>query len=117
MAVNPPDMDDRTEKLVEDIKRIMKNAGDWERKRTSIPGIFLVRMPDKEFRVMLMFSPIDEAGNPRKRRGLFFGVMDTVEAARRAFPDERLDALVAAVQKINGSPGRRPAGDEDVFQV
>ncbi len=110
-------MDDRTEKLAEDIKKVMENAGDWERKRTSIPGIFLVRMPDKEFRVMLMFSPIDEAGNPRKRRGLFFGVMETVEAARRAFRDERLDALVTAVQKINGSLGRRPSGDEEVFQV
>ncbi len=117
MAVNRLDMDDRTEKLAEDIKRTMKNAGDWERKRTSIPGIFIVRMPDKEFRVMLMFSPIDEAGNPRKRRGLFFGVMDTVEAARKAFPDERLDALVAAVQKINGSPGPKRASDGDVFEV
>lgn len=94
----------------------MEHAEDWETKKTSIPGIFLVKMP-KELRVMLMFNPLDEQGNPRKRKGFYFGDMATVEAARQAFPDPKLNDLIAAIEKINGAVARRAPDEEDVFQV
>ena len=110
-------MADKVAKLTEDLRKAMEHAEDWERRKTSIPGIFLVKMPDKDLRVMLMFNPPDDTGNPRKKKGLFFDDADTVEAAREAFPDERLDDLLAAVEKLNVASGKRPADDGDVFQV
>ncbi len=110
-------MPDKASKLVEEIKRTMEHAEDWEKKKTSIPGIFLVKMPDRELRVMLMFNPLDEQGVPTKRKGFYFGSAETVQAARAAFPDPRLDDLVSAVEKLNGASGRKRPSDEDVFEV
>jgi hypothetical protein len=110
-------MSERVASLVEDIKSKMKGVEEWTRKKTSIPGIFLIRMPGKGLRVMLMFSPIDEVGNPRKRRGLFFSDAETLRQARRSFPDERLDALIAAVQQVNGPATGDTNAAEDVLEV
>jgi len=110
-------MVDKVAKLAEDVRTRMENAGEWEKVPTSIPGIFMVHMPDKELRVMLMFNPTDDAGNPTKRKGFYFGDPGTVEAARKAFTDGRLDDLLAALSTVNGAPQRRPAEDRDVFQV
>ena|SRR2546428_12870686 len=109
-------MADKIAKLAEEMKKAMEHAEDWERKKTSIPGIFLVKMP-KELRVMLLFNPPDDVGNPRKKKGLFFDDAETIEAARKAFPDPRLDDLILAIQKLNASVGRKPPEDADVFQV
>jgi len=109
-------MANKPEMIAEGIKKTMEHAIDWEKRKTSIPGIFLVRMPDKRFRVMLSFNPLDPAGAPRKRKGWFFADMDTVRAARQVFPDKRLDMLVAAVEKVN-LESKRKGEDEDIFQV
>ncbi|HLB67102.1 MAG TPA: hypothetical protein VJN63_01275 [Thermoplasmata archaeon] len=111
------DVVDKVTKLAEDIRTRMERAEDWEKVPTSIPGIFMVHMPDKELRVMLMFNPTDETGNPTKRKGFYFGDPGTVEAARKAFTDGRLEDLLAALSSVNGAPQRRPAGDRDVFQI
>lgn len=110
-------MSEKVARLVEEIKSMMEGATDWTRRKTTIPGIFLVRAPGKQLRVMLMFSPTDQAGNPRKRRGLFFSDLETVLEARRAFPDERLDALVAAVQKVNGPTAKSVGGEGEVLEI
>jgi len=110
-------MPEKVARLFEDIKSMMKDASEWTRRKTTIPGIFVVRMPGTKLRVMLLFSPTDEAGNPRKRGGLFFADMDTVQQARRAFPDERLDALIAAVQQVNGPRSRDSQGEGEVLEI
>ncbi len=110
-------MPEKVDQLVENIQSMMKGAGDWERRKTSIPGMFIVRMPGKKLRVMLMFCPIDENGTPLKRKGLYFAEIDTVQQARRAFPDERLDALVAAVQQVNGPSSKGDGGMGEVLEL
>lgn len=110
-------MVDKVAKLTEEIKSRMERAGDWEKVATSIPGIFMVRMPDKPFRVMLMFNPTDETGSPTKRKGFYFGDAATVDAARVAFADVRLGDLVAAVSRVSGTPRPREPEERDVFQV
>lgn len=110
-------MPDKTAKMAEDLQKAMVHADDWEKRKTSIPGIFLVKMPDKELRVRLEFNPPDDAGNPTKRKGLYFDDAETVQAARKAFSDGRLEDLVTAVQKLNGTTKRKPAGDEEVFEI
>ena len=110
-------MPSKSEQLAENIKKAMEHADDWEKKKTSIPGIFLVRMPEKDLRVMLMFNPPDDDGNPTKKKGMYFADLETVEAGKRAFPNPNLPALVEAVAKINERSGRKPSDGSDVFEV
>lgn len=110
-------MDERVKKVELDIRKIMKNAREWEMKKTSIPGIFLVRLPSKEFRVKLVFNPIDEAGNPRKRKGFYFGDIETVKSARAAFLDDRLESLVTAIESITGETTKKGPGEEEMLNL
>jgi hypothetical protein len=113
-------MSEKSAELTNSIEKMLSHAAEWEKKKTSIPGIFLVRLPGDKLRVMLEFNPPDGAGNPSKRKGLYFGDRTTVEAARKAFPDPRLDDLIEAVEALSK---KAPAGkvgkgaDEEVFEV
>ncbi len=110
-------MSSKVDQLAEGIRKAMENADDWEKKRTSIAGIFLVRMPEKDLRVMLMFNPPDSEGNPTRKKGLFFADKETVDAARVAFPNPSLNALVEAVEKVNERAGKKPSDESEVFEV
>ncbi len=110
-------MPKKVDKLVSDIKRLMEHAEDWEKKRTSIPGLWLVKMPDKSLRVMLMFNPPDMEGNPTRKKSWWFADSEIVGSVRTAFGDKRLDDVVAAVEKVNGESGKKPPEEGDVFEV
>ncbi len=113
-------MSEKAADLAASIEKTLSNAPEWEKKKTSIPGIFLVRLPGDKLRVMLEFNPPDSAGNPSKRKGLYFGDRATLEAARKAFPAARLDDLVAAVGSLSqrAPEGRGVKGSGDaVFEV
>ena len=105
--------DDKVERLAQDIKGKLSRAREWDKKKTNIPGIYLARLPGKDFRVILQFFPSDENGTPILRKGLFFKSSEALKAARSSFTDEGLDALVTAVEKINEAANRGGKGDDD----
>lgn len=103
--------------LAASIKESMETASEWEKKRTSVPGIFLVRLPGPKFRVMLEFNPPSASGAPSKRKGLYFSEASALEAARRAFSDQRMDDLVAAVHVLEDRAPARAEPVGEVFEV
>lgn len=45
---------------------------DWERRKTSIPGVFLPKIPatgSRPAELAIEVNPVDSSGLPRKRRG------------------------------------------------
>jgi len=112
-------MSERVAELAASLQKTMGGASEWEKKRTSVPGVFLVRLPGPKLRVMLEFNPPGADGAPTKRKGLYFGDARTLEAARKAFPDPRMDDLVAAVEALaeKAEAGAKAKGNEDVFEV
>lgn len=109
-------MPNKVDQIADGIRKAFEHADEWEKKRTSIPGIFIVRMPEKELRVMLMFNPPDADGNPTKKKGLYFADEETVEAGKVAFPDPALSQLVKAIGRVNERPGKH-GDDSDVFEI
>jgi hypothetical protein len=50
----------------------MRSREDWERSRTNILGVFIVKLPGRGTRgleLALEINPVDGQGQPRKRRG------------------------------------------------
>ena len=99
------------------IRLAIEGADDWEKFKTSIPGIYIVKVPDRFEKAMLMFNPPDSDGNPRKKKGFFFDDLETAFAGRDAFEHAGLEALVRAVNAFNDSNRKKTHELEDVIQV
>jgi len=95
--------------LLEKIREAMLHAEDWEKRKTPIPGVFVVKVPDKVLRIKLEFNTPDSEGNPTKRRGMYFDDARTLEAAKLAFANPKLKELLEAVESINKT---KPGIDE-----
>ncbi|KUO43385.1 MAG: hypothetical protein APU95_05915 [Hadesarchaea archaeon YNP_N21] len=61
------------EKLSQTLKEFLEKGKDWERKATSVQGIFLLKLPpyrSSPSQLVVEINPIDASGNPTKKRGL-----------------------------------------------
>ena len=60
-------------KLEESLKSFLKSGKNWERKPTTIPGVFVLKLPayrTSPQRLAVELNPVDSSGRPTKRRGL-----------------------------------------------
>ena len=97
--------------MVLQLREHLKNGKDWEKLATPIPGVFVVKIPATKShgaRLMVEVNPVDENGNPRKRKGLFI----TDEKMRRDFvvalENEDVSQLIRNVDAVN--PVEPPGG-------
>jgi hypothetical protein len=106
------------EKLVE----FLKNGKDWERRATTVPGIFILRLPGNGKRpasLAVELNPVDELGKPTKKRGLVLRSSGELEHFRKLINDEKLTVLLGKIDEVNPRSGvvkKREAGGE-VFEI
>lgn len=80
---------------------------DWTKKRTSIPGVFIVYMPlpkgqpDAERALGIEFNPTVD-GLPTKRRGIYLRSEDMAQL-KEAAKNPKLLELIQHVESINPS--------------
>ncbi len=105
----------------EKLADFLKNGGDWERLKTSVPGVFIQKLPpyrSSPGRLAIEVNPVDSTGNPTKRRGLLIRSHDEYEAFKEIIEDERLIKLLEMLDSINPSTGRGgKRKDEDVIEI
>jgi hypothetical protein len=61
--------------LEEKLRDFLEKGKDWERIRTTVNGIFILKIPkskikDTPSRIVVELNPSDEFGNPTNRRGV-----------------------------------------------
>ena len=59
-------------KLTESLKAFLEKGNDWERKPTTLPGVFIVKLPPfgrSPTRLVVEINPVDASGKPTRRRG------------------------------------------------
>jgi hypothetical protein len=106
------EMSEEQDKLGTAIRTALEPAQPWTKVKTTIPGIFVVKIPDnKGFRVSLMFNPPDDEGEPKKRKGLYFDDLYTARTAKEAFNDDSLETLIGAVRGVNHPSTATPVLD------
>ncbi|MGA9149128.1 MAG: hypothetical protein WBZ36_01015 [Candidatus Nitrosopolaris sp.] len=52
---------------------LLRDARDWERRATNIPGVFLLKLPSSRTRqaaIAIESNPVDSAGSATKKRGI-----------------------------------------------
>ncbi len=105
----------------EKLASFLKSGADWSRMKTSVPGIFVLRMPaykSSSARLAIELNPPDGGGSPTKKRGLVLRSKAELEEFRQLFQFEKLAPLLENVERVN--PPTRPTGSrpsEDVLEI
>jgi hypothetical protein len=82
----------------------LRNGEDWERSRTSIPGVFVVKLPGRGSRgleLALEINPVDSQGQPKKKRGYMVRGKADLEELTKIISDPRLTRLAEALEAVN----------------
>ncbi len=93
----------------------LKTGSDWGRLKTSIPGIFVLKMPAYKSipaRLAVELNPSDSTGSPTKKRGLVLRSKEELEQYRELFQFDKLLPLLEGVGKVNPQMKKPAAGKQ-----
>ena len=97
--VGPQDLESR-------LREILEKTRDWQKVPVkSFPGIFVIKAPGTKRNppsLLIELNPVDENNMPTKRRGLYIRTRRDLEEYRKLINDRNLDALVSALEEVNG---------------
>ena len=101
----------------EKLADFLKTGKDWSRIKTSVSGVFVVKLPPyrgQPSRLVVELNPIDETGSPKKRRGLVLRSLVELEDFKEIFKDEKLPKLLGMIDSVNPKveAGRQKRGEE-----
>jgi hypothetical protein len=97
----------------------LKDARDWERKATNIPGVFLLKLPSSRTRqaaIAIEINPVDPAGSATKKRGIVVRSASELHEFNRILSNQKLVELTRKMDQVN--PKQKEAttiGSSDVF--
>jgi hypothetical protein len=100
----PQTMLSRDASLEQKLREFMRSGEDWERSRTSIPGVFVVKLPGRRSRgpeLALEINPVDGQGRPKKKRGYMVRGKADLEGLTKIISDPRLARLAKALEAVN----------------
>lgn len=105
----------------EKLEDFLRTGNDWEKLRTSVPGVFIQKLPpyrSSPARLAVEINPVDASGNPTKRRGLLLRYPDEYDAFKEILTDEKLPRLLEMLERVNPGQGRgaKKKGD-DVIEI
>jgi len=82
----------------------LKTGSDWGKLKTSVPGIFILKMPaykNSPARLAVELNPVDASGSPTKKRGMVLRSREELEEYRAIFLVEKLAPLLEEMGKVN----------------
>ncbi|MGI0047827.1 MAG: hypothetical protein ACREBB_11680 [Nitrosotalea sp.] len=103
------------------ISSFLNTGPDWGRLKTTIPGVFLLRMPAYKnipTRLAVELNPVDERGAPTKKRGLVLRSKRELEQYKEIFQFDKIASLLGNVEKVNPHVNKLAAKPgEDVLEI
>ena len=105
----------------EKLSDFLKTGKDWSRLRTSVPGVYVVKLPpyrSAPARLVVELNPVDETGTPSKRRGLVLRSSTELEEFKALFRDEKLPKLLGMLDSMNPkTEGGKHRKEEGVVEL
>src|SRR5487761_317880 len=106
----------------EKLGAFLKTGSDWGRLKTSVPGVFVLKMPaykSSPTRLAVELNPIDCSGSPTKKRGLVLRTKQELDEFKELFQYDKLVPLVQGVEGVNPQIKKSTAAKpgEDVLEI
>ena len=88
----------------------LRDARDWERRATNIPGVFLLKLPSSR-------NPVDSAGSATKKRGIIVRSSE-LDEFKRILSNQKLVELTRKMDQVNPKQKETTSiGSSDVFEI
>jgi hypothetical protein len=104
----------------ERLLEFLKEGTDWERKLTSIPGVFLLKLPQFKGRpatIAIEINPVDSTGSPSKKRGIVLRSEAEIAEINRLVSNPKLSQLAKSIDEVNPQR-KRPGTDQgEIFEI
>jgi hypothetical protein len=100
----------------------LKTGPDWGRLKTSVPGIFILKLPayrGSPARLAVELNPVDASGSPTKKRGLVLRSKEEFEEYKVIFEVGKLAPLLDQVDRVNPEASKKQIlrKGEDVLEL
>ncbi len=103
------------------LKEFLDTGKDWTRLRTSITGVFVLKLPPYKSapsRLAMELNPVNERGAPAKRRGLVLRTASELNAFNDLYQYDKLAKLMGMLDDVNPETGAvRARKDEDLIEL
>ena len=113
--------------MQERLIQFLKDSSDWERKSTSIQGVFLLKLPSSKAgtwkeSIAIEINPVNPAtGFPIKKRGIVIRTASELEQITQILTNLKLTELAKRMDEVNPSDlkykAKSNAGDSDIIEI
>lgn len=106
----------------ERLTNFLKHARDWERRATSISGVFLLKLPSHRTRqasLAIEINPVDASGSAAKKRGIVIRSASEPNQIISILSNPKLSELTVKIDEVNPKQKNAAAtgGRPDIFEI
>jgi hypothetical protein len=106
----------------ERLSQFLREGKNWERKATSMPGVFLIKLPEYKSRppyIAMEINPVDSTGAATKKRGILIKSSSELEQISNILTNAKIVQLATSLDEVNPEKkSRAPQSTEtDVFEI
>jgi len=113
--------------MQERLSQFLKDSSDWERKSTSVQGVFLLKLPGSKVGtwkecIAIEINPVNPStGFPTKKRGIVIRSASELEQVTHILGNAKLSELAKKMDGVNPSDlknkAKSNAGDSDIIEI
>ncbi|HJY14966.1 MAG TPA: hypothetical protein VJ225_02975 [Nitrososphaeraceae archaeon] len=105
----------------ERLSQFLKEGKDWERKATSIPGVYLIKLPEYKSRpayIAIEINPVDTSGIATKKRGILIKSRSELEQISNILTNVKIVQLLTSIDEVNPEKKTKLLPTEtDVYEI
>jgi len=102
------------------LAEFLKDGKDWERRSTSMPGVFVLKMPAYKgapIRLAVELNPVDSEGRPTKKRGVILRSSEELAEYNKILSDGRITNLLKNIDSVNPKPAKKEEKKLDIIEL
>ena len=88
----------------ERLSQFLREGKNWERKATSISGVFLIKLPEYKSRppyIAMEINPVDSTGAATKKRGILIKSSSELEQISNILTNAKIVHLATSLDEVN----------------
>ncbi len=98
----------------------LKSGKDWERKPTSVLGVFVLKLPPfrgSPARLSVELNPVDSSGRPTRKRGVLVRSSEELTEYKKLIGDEKVASLLKNIDELTPKSAKKEETGPDIIEI